>query len=485
MNLALSQMRLYQADLLIFQRGKMDWQCGPQLSKRIRAMKRTIWILVIVGFAVGFGLWLALRPGIPVETTPVVRGMVDEYVDERGKTCLPKTFLVTMPFSGRVEAIPLVEGQPVKKGQVVARIVPIDPELDVRQTRASVGHLEAAIEENAFIAVEETAHTQAEKFADSMQHTVKASSARVDAGRAELTYAQKHKERIHKLRDEAAVSGEALDQADRNYSQAIANLRQDQLVYSAVQAFQAGTDLLPTMVQKWIDRKSLTGDVLKKQLAEAQVVLEEAQVAQRRGTMKSPIDGVVLKRLVSNERFLPAGKILLELGNLDDLEVEAEVLTLDAGNVKPGDPVEIYGPAIGTKPVRGAVRRIHPAGFTKLSSLGVEQQRVRVVIGFEPEEIKRLYSKRHLGVGYRVRARIVTSRADDVLLVSRSALFRNEQGAHCVLVVRGGRIATAPIETGLMNDELVEVRSGLAEGDSVVTIPDNRLEVGTRVEMVP
>jgi HlyD family secretion protein len=152
--------------------------------------------------------------------------------------------------------------------------------------------------------------------------------------------------------------------------------------------------------------------------------------------------------------------------------------------VKLGDRVEIYGPAVGLPRAQGTVRQVYPAGFTKVSSLGVEQQRVRVVVAFRPDDLNRLLKDRHLSVGYRVRAKIVVRRKPKALVVPRSALFRGAEGTWNVFAVRGGRIRTEKVETGLLNDQSAEVRAGLAEGDEVVAAPENNLQDGQRVRPV-
>ena len=137
--------------------------------------------------------------------------------------------------------------------------------------------------------------------------------------------------------------------------------KQDQLVHAAMVAIGAATNLLPTMVEQYIDRKTLAGDVLEKEKAEAEARLQERLQEQERGTMRSPVDGVVLDRLISNERYLAAGTTLLEIGRLEDMEVEADILSLDVVAAKVGDRVEIYGPAVGRPPSPGN-RRPHLSG---------------------------------------------------------------------------------------------------------------------------
>jgi len=225
--------------------------------------------------------------------------------------------------------------------------------------------------------------------------------------------------------------------------------------------------------------------VLAKQKLEAETRLGMVELNRSRGTMTSPVDGVVLKRMVTSELYLPAGTSLLEIGRLEDLQVEADVLSIDVVDVKLGSTVEIYGPAVGSPPAKGTVSQIYPAGFTKVSSLGVEQQRVKVVVAFQPSELDRLLHQRQLGVGYRVRVRIQVAVKDKALVVPRSALFRNPDGRWQLYAVRSGRARLQDVELGLMNDQQAEVVKGLNEGELVIVAPENNLAEGQRVEAAP
>jgi HlyD family secretion protein len=184
---------------------------------------------------------------------------------------------------------------------------------------------------------------------------------------------------------------------------------------------------------------------------------------------------------VTNERFLNAGSPLLEIGRLEDLEVEADILSLDVVSAKKGDRVEIYGPAIGKIPARGTVERIYPAGFTKVSSLGVEQQRVKVLVRFDRADLQRLRAEQALGVGYRVRVRIITAEKSRALVIPRSAMFRGTDGSWQVYVVRGGRAVIAKVTIGMINDEQAEVLDGLAAEEPVIRSPESSLIDGQRV----
>ena len=444
----------------------------------------TKWLIFLLIIAVLLGSWFAwnyFAPGRPIEVAEVHKGPIREFVDERAMTRLPQTYLITMPQNGHIAPIELEPGTPVKKGEVVARIIPLDLKLAVEEATAAVERLEAAIQENAETNVEETAFKQAEQFVVSMNETVKAAAARVESGRAKHDYAEKQLGRTLTLFETKARTQEQLDQARLAQVESRVDYQQDQLVYSAMQALQAATNLLPTMVRQYIGNKNLREAVLRKQKAEAEAQLAMILEEQRRGTMTSPVDGVVLSRQITNERFLSAGATLLELGRLKDLEVEADVLSLDVVDVKQGDSVEIHGPAVGPKPARGRVARIYPAGFTKVSSLGVEQQRVKVIVRFAPEELERLIADRHLGVGYRVRIRIITSEKPEALVIPRSALLRGSKTAWQVFAVQNGRTRLVDVRVGLMNDEQAEITAGLNSGDLVVRTPESHLATGLKV----
>jgi HlyD family secretion protein len=446
--------------------------------KRAVILTTALAVIVVAVFA-----YATSRQGVPVQAAKVQRGEVREFIDERGKTRLPKTYLITMPFAGRVEPIAFLEGQTVQRDQVVARIAAKDLDYDVAEAQAAVERLHAAIAENDDVAVESSSREQAELFVKSMVSTVAAAVAQLSSEESRVAYAEKYLGRIQSL-PRGVETQDELDRANLSFIESQIDYRQAALTVESLKAIQSATGLLPRMVGEYIAHKSLTRAVLEKEVQEADARLREALLRQQRGEMRSPIDGMVLERAVSNERYLDAGTTLLQLGQLEDLEVEAEVLSEDVVRVQVGDSVEIYGPAIGAPAgggVAGVVHRIHPAGFTKISSLGVEQQRVLVIIRFADGVLPELGAQREIGVDYRVRVRIFTDERSDALWIPRSAIFRAADGGWQVFTIRGGRAERLPISVGLMNDTQVEVTNGLSAGDVVVLAPETALTSGTRV----
>ena len=448
-------------------------------------MKRIILLVVIVVAVVtAVRAYRSYSTALPVVAARARTDTIRHYVDERAKTRLPQSYRITMPYAGRIRAITLEEGDSVTAGQTVAEIVPDDLDIVVAETKAQYDRLTAAIAENDDKSVEETILQQADEYVESMAATVLAAKERVRAGEAQLDFADKSLRRVQKLRETNAVSEEELNFAEVAQIEASVDLRQDELVFAALESMATATALLPTAVRQFIDRKRLTRAVLERERAQFEATLEQSLLEQTRGTMTSPVDGVVLRRHVTNERFLAAGTELLTVGRLADLEIEADILTQDATAIEPGDAVEIHGPAIGPMAVAGHVHRVSPAGFTKISSLGVEQQRVTVIARFDEGELDRLLKSRNLGVDYRVRVRIVAEERTGSLVVPRSALVRGNAGGWQVWAVESGEVVVRDVEVGLVNDRLAEIRRGLAEGHTVLIAPEPNLAAGTRVEPI-
>lgn len=443
-------------------------------------MKWFIAVAVAV-LLVGALAYASLTTGIVVQAAAAKRESIREFVDEQAQTRLPLTHLITMPYDGRIDPITLPEGARVTKGRLVAQVVPLDTELTLQEAQANISRLDASIKESGDKTVEKTGLKQSLEYVASMQATVAAAEARVEAGLAKLDYANKNLGRIRALRETNSASEDQLNSAEVQQVQADVDYRQDQLVLKALQSMMAATVLVPTVVEQYMARKDLSVAVLENEKRQAEVRLRRDERDRTRGQMTSPVDGVVLERLETNERSVAAGTVLLKIGDLGQLEIEADILSQDVVRVREGQAVEIYGPAVGPAGVKGKVAKIYPAGFTKVSSLGVEQQRVKVVVSLKEGELRRLEVAQPLGVGYRVRVRIFTAEAGNAVVVPRSALFRGPDGSWQAYAIRNGRARLANVKVGLMNDERVQILEGVADGEQVVLAPESTLADGTRV----
>lgn len=448
-------------------------------------MSRTIRNIVIAVVLIGVIGWLvyyALTRPMEVDAAAAQRTTIDAYIEEQAKTRLPRTYRVTMPIDGRVLPIDLTEGDDVHAGQVVAQLELADLETAVAEARARVQRLEASIVRNNDTRSERTMLEEIAEYLNSVQRSVEAAAAETEASKAREDFYEQDLTRKRTAFEQGAATQTELDEAQLSAIQGRVDYHTDVLQLRALEAIYRASQLLPQNVQQEIDKKQLSEAVLLHEKEEAEAQLELAIRNRERSVLRSPVDGVVLRRAVSNLRVLPAGELLLEIGDLRELEIEAEVLSDDAATVDVGDTVEFYGATLGPTPVNATVTRIEPQGFTKISSLGVEQQRVLVIMAFDEDARRTLQDAgRTLGVDYRLRVRIITDRRDRAVVIPRSALFRNVGDRWQAFVIRSGRARLVTLQVGIMNDRHVQVLKGLEPGDEVILAPDTSLEDGDRV----
>tara|TARA_R110002111_G_scaffold126741_5_gene191435 strand:+ start:14096 stop:15457 length:1362 start_codon:yes stop_codon:yes gene_type:complete len=444
--------------------------------------RKSIFIMIFLLSGLG-GYYLLSGTPLPVDVTVAETGEVKAFIEERAKTTLPRTYSIAMPLNGRILPITVEEDQKVTQGQIVAVMDTSDLDAEVAKAKYRVEQYARKIIEQADNRLEDNSLIQFDEFLKSMDLTVEAASKQQEASKAKWQYARDEFDRKHQLFKRQALSESELNEADLFKKQSEIDYQKDILTWRSLQAVQSAMQIGKISIQKYKEKKALSEAVLQEEQNEASSQLGQLERDHNRATMRSPINGTILTKNYSNERTLPAGEILLEIGQLEDLEVEADVLSQYVGNIRIGSPVDIEGPAIGNLPVRGKVKRIYPKGFTKISSLGVEQQRVKVIIGFDKNIWKQLQQQnRNLGTDFRVRVKIYTEIKADVVKVSRSALFRNGSGQWQAFLVRNNRTALVDVEPGVMNDFEAEIRSGINAGDRLIIAPSMNLTSGQTVE---
>jgi HlyD family secretion protein len=393
--------------------------------------------------AIGIGLvavvWFAWpRPNL-VDIATVARGPMEVTVDDDGKTHVRHIYTVSAPVAGRVMRIshPMSEQGPslhvgdlvTANETVVALMQPTVPSFnDVRshdQLEAEVLAADAAIQQQ--------------------EAEVRRLEAALDFSRTEFQRAQT-------LSRTQTISAQAFDKAKFDVATNEAALA------SAKAQVDVRRSLRASLAARLIDPTNLAASV---QSACCVRVL-------------APASGRVLKIIQDSEAVVLPGAPLVDIGNPLDLEIVADLLSTDAVQIKVGAPVRIDG--WGGQPIRGKVVRVDPAGFLKVSALGIEEQRVRVTIDLvDPPEAWSL-----LGHDYRVIVHVVTWSAEDALTVPVSALFRKGD-EWAVFVVDAGRARTTVVRIGHRNNRVAEVLAGLPAGVSVVVHPSDRIAVGTRV----
>ncbi|MFA5080944.1 MAG: efflux RND transporter periplasmic adaptor subunit [Hydrogenophilaceae bacterium] len=383
---------------------------------------------ILLALAILAAIVWGFMPGpVPLETATVARGHLAVTVDEEGKTRVRERYAVSAPVAGYARRITLKVGDTVSTGQVVAILEPV---------RAA--------------ALDPRGRAQAKAQVDAAQAAAQAARASVAATAAEESLAEQELKRSEALFQAHFVAQAAVDQARSRFQAGQANRRSAEL----------------------------NARTAEYQFAVARAALIEAGKPANGGTVAvaAPVAGRVLAVPHESAGAVQAGQSLIEIGNPDSLEVVVEVLSTAAVRIAPGTKVKLdrWG---GEPTLDAVVRVVEPAGFTKISALGVEEQRVRVIADLtSPPELWR-----RLADGYRVEASFVIWEGKDVLLVPTSALFRQGQG-WALYVVDNGRARLRSVRIGQRNGMSAQVVDGLKEGDRVIARPDDRIKDNVRVK---
>ena len=361
-------------------------------------------------------LALGLRPRpSPVETARAVTGPLRATVSEEGKTRIKQRYIVSSPVTGQLRRVPFKPGAALTAGDVVAVIEPMAASPLDTRSRA----LAEARRDSAVAALEKT--------------------------RTSYALAANEFKRVGQMFAEKTVSAQDYESSQmRETAAAREVVAAEGVLRSAVaELVVVGSDTTPALIE-----------------------------------VRAPVAGRVLHVFQESERPVTAGTPLLDAGDHADLEVVIELLSRDGAALTAGTRVELeqWG---GPKPLEARVRLVEPAAFTKISALGVEEQRVNVVADI----VTPLAERAALGDSFRVEARVIVWESDKVLKVPVSALFR--RGAEwSAYVVRNGRAALVPVSAGRSSGTETQVLGGLKEGEEVILYPGDRVQDGDRVQPV-
>lgn len=391
--------------------------------------------IVLIAVAVLAGLAYAFWPRpVQVELARIERGPLRVYVEEDGMTRIKEKYAVSAPLAGRLARVILKAGDAVTAGEtILAAIDPSDPSLlDPRaraEAQARIRAAEAALERAQ---AELTRSGAALELAQTELARVRAAFGRSAATKREL--------------DEAATLATVREQESRATAFAL-EIGRFELEQAKAALLWGDSDQGPDGTD--------SGDW--------------------RFEIRAPVSGRVLRVFQESAAVVQAGTPLMEIGDPSNLEIVVDVLSRDAVAIRPGAAVimEHWG---GEKPLNGRVRLVEPAAFTKISALGVEEQRVNVVIDL----IEAPDAPGVLGDGYRVEANVLVWEADDVLVAPSGALFR-QADRWAVFAVEDDRAVIRPVEIGRRSGASAQIREGLQEGAMVIVYPSDRVQEGTHV----
>jgi len=390
--------------------------------------RRNISIIAASAACVAALAWAFAPRPLEVETATVTRGRFEQSVEEDGRTRLRERFTISAPVAARLARIRLREGDSVNAGDPIAVLTPVMSSMvDDRSLREATARLKAA------------------------EATAAGAAARVDRARIAREEARLELQRTEKLAREGFVAVSRLDSARLAADGTRRDLEAAQAAHATAmhERAQAAAVLQPV-------ERGASGAPLQ---------------------LRAPVTGVVLRVPIQSEATVAPNTALLEIGDPSRLEVVAELLTTDAVLAQPGTLARIE--RWGGPPVEGRVRRVEPAAFTKVSALGVEEQRVNVIIDLAetPE------AWRNMGDGFRVTVRVITATATDAVQIPVGALVPTETGAMASYVVEGGRAALRPLELAGRNSTMGWVSRGLQPGQRVIVYPPPSITSGRRIRL--
>ena len=391
--------------------------------------KKTLLYWLAGGLALALLAWAFAPRPVAVETAVAATGRFEQGIEEDGQTRYHDRYTVSTPVAARLARIALHEGDRVRAGDTVAELLPVLSSLfDERSVREAQARHRAA------------------------GAAVTAAEARIARAQVAVEEARLELQRTEKLAREGFLAPSTLDHARLGLA-------------------AAGRELQAAEAQRQV--------AVQERAAAAAALLPGGVTVQagRPLPVRAPVDGVVLRIAQPSEATLPAGTPLLELGDPSRLEVVADLLTTDAVQAQPGRRVVIE--RWGGPPVAGRVTKVEPGAFTKVSALGIEEQRVKVVIeAQEPPPQWQL-----LGNAYRVTVRIITQSEEAVVVAPIGAVFPHGDGGMAVFRVEGGRATLQPVEVGGRNASEAWIKAGLQPGQAVIVYPPPTVADGQRVRL--
>ncbi len=392
--------------------------------------RRLIWLLVLLLIIAALVYGFRPQPS-RVDIASVSLGPMRVSVEEEGKTRVTDRYEVSASVAGTTCRVDLNVGDPVTKGQVLTTIKPLESQaLDPRSQAEAEARVAAA--QSALQAAEQTAQS----------------------AESEMQLAARELSRLRPLFEKGHISQRQLDQATAMAQTSRAASRSAQF---SVEVAQHELEAARTAL-------SYTG-------------ADNANRPEANVQVRSPIDGRILALHQECEGVVSAGQSLLVVGDIRSLEIETEVLSEDAVRIKPGMRVEFHRWG-GDTPLQGRVRNVEPVGFTKVSALGVEEQRVLVIADITSDADE----WQELGDGYRVEAEIILWQAADVLQIPASALFRFKDG-WALFVMENGKAVRRLVKVGKRNGLSAQILDGVTAGENVITHPDNRIDDGVAVRL--
>jgi HlyD family secretion protein len=432
------------------------------------------WIYPGVGILAFLGLLWAFRPTpIAVDTARIERGELQVTVNAEGKTRVHDRYVISADVSGRLERVQIEEGDRLQTGAIVARIDPLPVNKSIQQALAQLAEWRA---ERSGVA------TKRPKVAslDQSQTRIRAAlanqrqtEAKVAQAQAALDQAKRDRQRAEDLAASGAIARKEQETAELTEITRAKDLEAAKLATNAATAEVEVAEAALTVLKQERQDPDYLLKIYDARIASVSAELNKLQDEAKRTVVRSPVSGRVLRILQKSSQYVREGTPLIEIADPGKLELAIDVLSSDALKIEPGDRI-LVDRGTDAPPIRAKVRLVEPSAFTKVSALGVEEQRVNVIGDF--------VDTTRFGDAYRVDVRIILWEDKNILQIPLSALFRCHRSKWCTFVVQDGQVAEQELEIGQRSDLAAEIRRGLQSGAVVVLHPTEQIKTGVRVK---
>lgn len=400
----------------------------------------TAGVIVIVAAAV-----FSTQAGGPaVEAAEVSRGEIRQYLEDTAHVIFKEKQTVFIEGTGRIIDINADVGDAVREGDILLTLDKTDLELQLKDAEAKIEAAKAQLKGTELV---------------NYANDIELARAAADQARIAHDLAQRDFDKAKKLYESGAISKDEFDKAQDAYKAAVVALDAANLQLADVK--QGAPEHVKNSYRAQLEQAVVYRETILRNLQKQEV--------------RAAMDGVVIERLIEEGSLVVPSTVAFIIGDVSNLELEADILTNDIGKVKAGNEVEISGKAIGNAVLKGRVVKIAPAARTVVSSLGINQRRV-------PVTIELTGNSDLLKPGFDLDIKIITQEKKDVLVIPDSAVF-DYMGESCVFAAEDGKAVLKKVEKGIESGDFVEITSGLAEGEKVVLKPDNSMKDGMRIRM--
>jgi HlyD family secretion protein len=412
--------------------------------KWFKSKKKLIGIiaLVVIVSVVGF-LLKNKTTALEVEVSPVAEGNIEEYVEELDDVKVKQNETIHANLQGKVTEVLVEEGDTVKQGDILVRLDSEDQARDIEMLEAQRSALNAQYKE-------------AVKSADAKE----IKKLELSLNDLEKTFEESTKDLANKkeLLDEGIISEEEYQDSVLAY----------ELEQTEIEKLKIDLELLKKPVSTNIVRQ------YEAQLLQIDLQIEALKSNEGDFVFSAPFDGTILTKNISKGSYVQPGMAIIEIGNLNELYVESDVLVEDIVGIQEGTRVSMENDDLAILDLKGEVTKIYPQAFSKVSDLGVEQKRIKVEIQISQQET-------NLKPGYDLDVRFITNQSENALIIPENALFQME-GEDYVFIIDKNVATLRQVKKGIESDKYVEIISGLNQEDKVILSPDDSLEEGMLVK---